>query len=71
MREIYWKASIVFNCDGLAQTHIWAPYDQIGLSITLYKINLLETNLKTLLEQYNYIFYQPKFVFDYTIVGKK
>lgn len=40
-REIDWKASIVFNCDGLAQPHIWAPYDQIGRSIALYKINLL------------------------------
>jgi len=26
-REIDLKASIVLSCDGLAQCHIWAPYD--------------------------------------------
>jgi len=35
-RKIGWNASIVFNCEGLAQPHIWATYDQIGLNIDLY-----------------------------------
>jgi len=31
----YTKALIAFSWDGVAQPHIWAPYDQISFNIDL------------------------------------